>query len=127
MRLKRILPAAIIAAALSWAGDAPASANVMWCMSDPPLQVSTPGDQTLSVNIAIYMPPNQQHLARGFSDTATVASDGHGGTLVTVDVEVPSGVSSAYIVSSVNRYQVSASGTGQGGTVVTMYLDVPAT
>ena len=127
MGLKRILPAAIIAAALSWAGGAPASANVMWCMSDPPLQVATPGGQTLSVNIAIYMPANQQHLARGFSDTATVASDGLGGTLVTVDVEVPSGVSSAYIVSSVNRYQVSANGTGQGGTVVTMYLDVPAT
>ena len=127
MRLKRILPAAIIAAALSLAGEAPASANVMWCMSDPPLQVATPGGQALSVNIAIYMPPNQQHLARGFSDTATVASDGNGGTLVTVYVVVPSGVSSAYIVSSVNRYQVSASGTGQGGTVVTMYLDVPAT
>lgn len=127
MRLTRILPAAMVAAALSLAGEAAASANVMWCMSDPPLQVATPGGQILSVNTSIYLPPNQQHLASNFSDYATAASDGHGGTLVTVYVEVAPGVSSAYIVSSVNRYQVSANGTGQGGTVVTMYLDVPAT
>ncbi len=127
MRLTRLMPAAMVAVALSLAADATASANVMWCLSDPPTSVVSPGGHVLTVNNTIYLPPNQQHLASNFSAYATAVSDGHGGTLVTDYVEVPSGVSSAYVVSSVNRFQVSAHGTGQGGTVVTMYLDVPVT
>jgi len=126
MRLNRIVPAAMMAAALLIAGEASASANVEWCVYDPPVQVVTPGGTYLMVNNSIYLPPYDRHLASHFPATATVASDGHGGTLITVHVQIASGVSSAHVVSSQNRFQVSSPGNGAGGTVVTTYLDVPA-
>jgi len=126
MRLTRIVPAALIAAGLLVAGEATASANVVWCLYDPPIQVVTPGGQTLVVNNTIYLPPYERHLAKHFPATATVASDGHGGTHITIHVQIASGVSSAHVVSSVNRFQVSSGGGGTGGTVVTTDLDVPA-
>jgi hypothetical protein len=67
------------------------------------------------------------HLATHFAASATTAADGHGGTLITVHVQVAWGVSMAHVVSSENRYQVASPGDGIGGTVVTTYLDVPIT
>jgi hypothetical protein len=128
MRLFRILPAAaVIAAALSFAGLAPASAMVTWCESDPPIQVVTPAGAYLTVNNMVYVPRYDMHLGTHFPASATAAADGHGGTLITVNVQVAWGVSLAHVVSSENRFQVSSPGDGTGGTVVTTYLDVPIT
>jgi hypothetical protein len=127
MRLTRILPAAVIATAFSFAGAAPASAMVLWCESDPPIQVLTPAGTILTVNNMIYVPRYEMHLATHFAASATTAADGHGGTLITVHVQVAGGVSMAHVVSSENRYQVVSPGDGIGGTVVTTYLDVPIT
>jgi hypothetical protein len=127
MKLTRILPAAVIATAFSFAGAAPASAMVLWCESDPPIQVVTPAGTNLTVNNMIYVPRYEMHLATHFPVSATAAADGHGGTLITVHVQVAWGVSLAHVVSSENRYQVASPGDGTGGTVVTTYLDVPIT
>ena len=128
MRLTRILPAAaVIAAAFSFAGVMPASAMVLWCESDPPIQVATPAGTILTVNNMIYVPIYDMHLASHFPVSATAASDGAGGTLITVHVQVAWGVSLAHVVSSENRFQVASPGEGTGGMVVTTYLDVPIT
>jgi hypothetical protein len=126
MRLTRILPAAaVIAAAFSFAGAMPASAMVLWCESDPPVQVITPGGANLTVNNMIYVPRYDLHLATHFPASAATAPDGRGGTLITVRVQVAWGVSFAHVVSSENRFQVTSPGDGTGGAVVTTYLDVP--
>lgn len=126
MRLTRILTAGLIAVAFSIAGETTASAYVVWCVSDPPVQVVTPGGTNLTVNNMIYLPPSALHLAKHFPASATVAPDGHGGTLITVHVQVAWGVSTAHVVSWENRYRVSSRGDGTGGMVVTTYLDVPS-
>lgn len=46
---------------------------------------------------------------------------------MTLNVQIPSGVSEAHVVSSENRYQVSSEAGGEGGVVVILYLDVPIT
>jgi hypothetical protein len=126
MRLIRILPAAaVMAAAFSFAGVTPASAMVLWCESDPPIQVVTPAGANLTVNNMIYVPRFDVHLVTHFPGSATTQPDGRGGTLITVRVQVAWGVSFAHVVSSENRFQVTSPGDGTGGTVVTTYLDVP--
>ena len=126
MPLNRIVPAAMMAVAFLIAGEATASANCEWCVDDPPIQVVTPGGANLIVNNMIYVPRYDVHLASQFTVSATVAPDGHGGTLITVYVYIPSTATSAHVVSSENRFQVSSPANGTGGTVVTNYLDVPA-
>jgi len=125
MRLTRIVPAALMAAALLVAGEATASANCEWCVYDPPIQVVTPGGHILTVNNAIYLPPYERHLAPHFPASASAVADGHGGTLITVHVTIASGVSTAHVVSSEFRFEISSPGSGTGGTVVTNHLDVP--
>ncbi len=126
MRLYRIVPATMMAAALLIVGEATASANCEWCVYDPPIQVVTPGGHIVTVNNTIYLPPYERHLASHFTATATAVSNGHGGTHITVRVQIASGITSAHVVSSVNRFQVTSVGGGAGGTVVTTDLDVPA-
>jgi hypothetical protein len=126
MRLNRIVPAAMMAAALLIAGEATASANCEWCVYDPPIQVVTPGGANLTVNNMIYLPPSAIHFGSHYPATATAVPDGHGGTLITVRVQIAAGVSSAHVVSSENRFKVSSPANGTGGTVVTTYLDVPS-
>jgi hypothetical protein len=107
------------------AGQATASANVAWCLSDPPIQLVTPGGHNIAVNNMIYLPPMYRHVMSEVTDAASAQPDGQGGTLVTINVRIPSGVSQGHVVSSENRYQVSAEAVGAGGMVVTLYLDVP--
>jgi hypothetical protein len=103
-----------------------ASANLVWCYDDPPTQVVTPAGTNLMVNTTVSVAqPEVRYLTRVFN-TATTVPDGKGGTLVTVRVTLPTGISTARITSSVNRYQVTAAATSHGGTTVTLYLDVPA-
>src|SRR6266566_5169372 len=79
MKLSRILPAVMVAAMLSLAGEVTASAHVVFCMYDPPIQVVTPGGHYLSVNNTIYLPPNERHVAAHFAATATIPPTGTAG------------------------------------------------
>ena len=97
-----------------------ASANVAWCVSDPPIQVVTPGGHNLTVNNQVYLPPYTMHLKGAISDSALAVPDEDGGTLIIVRVYVPA---RAHVVSSENRYQVSQA--KDGSSEVTLYLHVP--
>jgi hypothetical protein len=114
-------------------GHGAALANAEWCVSDPPLQVMTPGGQNLMVNNMVYLAQSQSNQQGNFNtkgqttETATVASNGPGHTLITIRVDVADGVQQARVVSSVNRFQVSSQGTGSAGSVIFLYLDVPIT
>ena len=124
---KRVLVLGALAAGLLvMGGQGAASANVMWCLSDPPIQVVTPGGHYLSVNNMIYLSPIDRHIASQISADASTAADGKGGTLITVHVYIPSTAHGATVVSANYRYEVTDSGgTRDGGTVLTMTLDVP--
>src|SRR5260370_23259914 len=57
MRLYRIVPATMMAAALLIAGEAPASANCEWCAYDPPIHVVTPRGHNLTGHNPTHHPP----------------------------------------------------------------------
>ena len=117
---------ALASGLLVFGGQAAGSANVMWCLSDPPIQVVTPGGHYLSVNNMIYLSPVDRHIARQITDDATAAPDGRGGSLITVHVHIPAGAHGAGVVSNNYRYRVAQSGgTPGGGIVLTFKLDVP--
>ena len=125
---KRVVVVGALAGLLLLVGQGTASANVIWCLSDPPIQVVTPGGHILSVNNMVYLSPIDRHLATLIGADASAAPDGRGGTLITVHVYVPKGAHGAFVVSSNYRYQVTDSeGTPWGGTVMTLSLDVPIT
>jgi hypothetical protein len=126
MSKRVVVVGALAAGLLVLGGQGAASANVMWCMSDPPIQVVTPGGHNLSVNNMVYLSPVDRHIARQITDSATVAPDGRGGTLITVHVHIPQGAHGANVVSANYRYEVKdANGTPNGGITLTMKLDVP--
>ena len=114
------------AATLLVLGAGTASANVVWCLSDPPQQVVTPGGNYLVVNTTLYAAPSYRHELSAVTETVDETSDGAGGTLVTVHVSVPQSIGSLTVVAQVQRYQLTARGTGAGGTEITMQLDVPS-
>ena len=122
---KSLVMGAVAAGVMLVAGPATASANVAWCVSDPPIQLVTPGGHNIAINNLVYLPPMDRHVMRQVTDGASARPDGHGGTLVTVNVQIPWGVSQAHVVSSENRYQISSEAGGEGGVVVVLYLDVP--
>ncbi len=124
---KRVLVlGALAAGVLVMGGQGVASANVVWCLSDPPIQVVTPGGHYLSVNNMIYLSPVDLHIASQIWADASTATDGKGGTLITVHVYIPEAAHGANVVSANYRYEVADSGaTRDGGTVLTMTLDVP--
>jgi hypothetical protein len=122
MKFRNVALAGLLAGALLIGGAGAASANIAWCVSDPPIQLVTPGGHTFVVNNMVYLPPQALHLKNQITDDATAVSNGHGGTRVTVHVHVPW---RAHVVSSANRFQVSTQGDGE--TTITLYLDVPLT
>src|SRR5260370_21424059 len=79
MRSPGILRAGVAATACWLAGAALASAMVLWCESDPPIQVVTPAGTNLTVNNMIYVPRYDMHLATHFPVSAAAAAGGHGG------------------------------------------------
>lgn len=97
-----------------------ASANVIFCMDDPPVQVVTPGGHNLTVHNQVYLPAGSQQLLNDVSDEASAQPDGHGGTLITDTVYVPA---PGRVVATVYKYNVRV--TGSGSSVVTLLLDVP--
>jgi hypothetical protein len=126
MRKRAVVLGALAAGLLVAGGQGAASANVMWCVMDPPIQVVTPGGHNLSVNNMVYMSPVDRHLASAITDDASAVSDGKGGTLITVHVLIPQGAYGARVVSNNFRYRVTdTNGTPGGGTVLTLQLDVP--
>ncbi len=126
MSKRVVVVGALVAGLLVLGGQGTVSANVMWCVADPPVQVVTPGGHNLMVNNMIYLSPADRHRASLIKDDAATAPDGKGGTLITVHVYIPAAVHGAYVRSSNFRYQVTdAHSTPGGGTVVTLRLDVP--
>ncbi|HXN78289.1 MAG TPA: hypothetical protein VN965_05900 [Candidatus Dormibacteraeota bacterium] len=126
MSRRVVVVGALAAGLLVAGGQGAASANVMWCLSDPPIQVVTPGGHNLSVNNMIYMSPIDRHIARQITDDASAAPDGRGGTLITVHIHIPAGAHGAGVVSANYRYRVTTTDhTPNGGTVLTLNLDVP--
>jgi hypothetical protein len=126
MSKRVVVLGALASGVLVLCGQAAASANVMWCLSDPPIRVVTPGGHNLSVNNMVYLSPVDRHIASQITDSATVATDGRGGTLITVHVNIPRGAHGASVVSANYRYEVKNSGaTPNGGITLTMTLDVP--
>jgi hypothetical protein len=110
----------LLAGVMLVATSAVASANVVFCEADPPVQLVTPGGSYLTVNNQVYLPAGSQLLMREVTDEVSARADGKGGTLITVNVFVPV---EAYVVSSVNRFGISAAKKGRN--VVTIFLDVP--
>jgi hypothetical protein len=122
MKARSFVVGGLLAGAMLMATSVGASANFAWCMSDPPIQVVTPGGHNLTVNNMVYLPPYALHLKNSVTDSATVQPDGRGGTLITVHVVVPA---PSHVVSSEARYQVRSE--KDGSNVITLYLDVPIT
>jgi hypothetical protein len=110
-------------------GAGAASANVVWCGSDPPIQVVTPGGQNLMVNNAVYVSLQDKYSVKLITHDASTAPDVGGGTLITIHMYFPSNFNDAYVVSSNNRFDVHDSGGtnggGNGNNVVTLRLHVP--
>jgi hypothetical protein len=125
IRARSLVVGAMAASAMVIGGAGSASANVAWCMSDPPAKAVTQDGANLSVNVYVAVPRPEVKLLNDVSSNASTAPDGTGGTLITVRVSLPVGMSNARITASVNRYQVTATVAAAGGTVVTLYLDVP--
>ena len=127
MRVRSVVVGAALATGLLAVGQASASANVVWCLFDPPVKVSTASGANLTVNTTVYVLHGQQQLAgKNLIETSSTAPDGAGGTLITVNVAIPKGVTAARIVATVNRYNITGEASGTGGSTVTLYLDVPA-
>ena len=125
MKTRVLTVGALTAALMAVGGQAGASANVVWCLYDPPIKVVSPAGQNLMVNNMVYLSVADRRTGASVTDDAVAAPDGHGGTLVTVHMYVPAGISSAFVVSSVNRYQVTSSASAGGGQVITFRLDLP--
>jgi len=127
MRKRGVAVGALTAGLLVLGGQVAASANVLWCIFDPPVQVVTPGGRHLTVNNTITLSSVDKDLAKLVTDDATTTPDGVGGTLITVHVNIPQGAHGANVVSTNHRYKVTAtSSTPSGGVVLTLELDVPA-
>ncbi len=122
MKLKTVLAGGAAACGLLAASPAGASANIMWCVGDPPEQMSSPSGTNFTVNTQVYTTNSRQHLSQQITEEVTSAPDGSGGTLVTVTVFGPRGQNLS-VIASVYKYGVSAQASGSGDVVVT--LDVP--
>ena len=125
MRLRTVLVAAAVVAGLVVAAPAGASANVLWCVSDPPDQTTTPGGTNLTVNTTLYAAASSRHDLNAVTEEIVTSPDGAGGTLVTVYVQVPSSISSLVAVSQVQRFGERATGSGGAGSTITLTMDVP--
>jgi hypothetical protein len=126
MKARSVVAGVVAAGAMVVGGAASGSANIAWCLEDPPVLVQTPGGSNLTVNTSVSVAQAEARYLGGVNVDATTVPDGSGGTLITVNVSVPSTVTSAKVVATVKKYKVySASATVPGGGSTTLYLDVP--
>jgi hypothetical protein len=125
MRLRTLLVAGALALGLMAAGSASASANIMWCVGDPPVQVASTTGTQFVVNVQLYTSsPSTKKLLGQFTEAVTTTADGSGGTLVTVVVTGPAG-KYVTVVASVNRGKGTVSAQGSGSGEIVVLLDVP--
>jgi hypothetical protein len=122
MKVQSVLAGGAVACGLAVALPVVASANVMWCVGDPPVQMSSADGTNFTVSTQIFTTGNKQHLSQLVDERVTSAPDGHGGTLVTVEIVGPAGTPMT-VVASVNKVKVSNQASGTGDVIVT--LDVP--
>ena len=122
MKLRTAVVGAAAACGLTLMSAGGAAANVMWCVGDPPVQMSSASGTNFTVNTQYYTTNSKQHLSQQLTEQVTSVSDGHGGTLVTVEVFGPAG-QSITVVASVNKYKITGQSTGAGDVIV--QLDVP--
>lgn len=120
MKARSVVAALAAAGAMVLLGAVGASANLVWCMSDPPTQVVTPGGQNVTVNSNVYLPAAFAGAKNDVSESAVTSPDGKGGTLITLYVHVPA---PAHVVATVKSLKVSTS--ADGGPNLTLYLDIP--
>src|SRR2546430_12226396 len=125
MKLRSVLLDGMLAGVLFGAGSGAATANMTWCVSDTTIQLVTPGGHYIVVNNMVYLPPQALHLKNQITDEATATSDGAGGTLITVHVHLPATAGRGHVVSSENRFRLSAA--RDGDSTITLYLNVPLT
>jgi hypothetical protein len=122
MRLKTLFASGAVACGLTVATAAGASANIMWCVGDPPVQMTSTSGTNFTVGTQIFTTGSKQHLSQHVTEVVTSRPDGHGGTLVTVDIKGPAGQQMS-VVASVQKFKVSGQASGTGDVSVT--LDVP--
>jgi len=122
MRFKTVLAGVTVACGLTLASTGGASANIMWCVGDPPAQVSSASGTQFNVNTQIFSSVAHQHLSQ-YPETVTTAPDGSGGTLVTVDVQGPAQYFT--VVASVHKGKGTISAQSSGSGEVLVVLDVP--
>ena len=128
MKATRAVVGVAAAVGLLVGGAASASANIAWCVEDPPVQVQTPTGGNLTVNVGVAVPQGQAKYINSVAiDAVTEPDAASGGTLITVTVTVPSNVSVANVTASVKKYKVSTSATVPSGASTTLYLVVPTT
>ena len=126
MKTRSVVASVLAAAAMVVGGAAVASANVIWCLEDPPVQVQTATGTNLTVNVSVAVPQYQAKYLNDVVVTTLTAPDGAGGTLITVDVTVPATISTANVGVTVKKYKITDSATVPGGGTTTLHLDVPA-
>src|SRR2546430_6805862 len=68
MKARSVVAGVLVAGAMVVGGAGSASANLVWCASDPPVQVQTPDGANLMVNVLVTVP---QHQAKYIGDVAT--------------------------------------------------------
>ncbi len=126
MKTRSVVAGVVAAAAMVVGGAVVASANVIWCLEDPPVQVQTPTGTNLTVNVSVAVPQYQAKYINDVLVTTLTAPDGAGGTLITVNVTVPATISTANVGITVKKYKITDSATVPGGGTTTLHLDVPA-
>lgn len=125
MKARRVVAGVAAAGAMLVGGAASGSANIAWCIEDPPVQVQTATGSNLTVNVAVAVPQGQARYIGSVAIAAVTEPDVSGGTLIAVSVTVPSTVSVANVTATVKKYKVSTTATVPGGSSATLYLVVP--
>lgn len=124
MRFRKLVLAGGVAGSLLAAAPGSASANIMWCVGDPPAQLTTSTGTRIVVNTYVYADGPHRKLAAQTTVDATSAPDGAGGTLITLVVHAPAG-QVVTVVASVQRGEGDLSAQASGSGDFTMVLDVP--
>ena len=120
MKAKSVVGGILAAGAMVVLGQVGASANVVWCMFDPPATVTTPAGTSVNVNTTVYLPAGSSTLKNQVATSAVASADAAGGTRITVYVHVPA---TAHVVATVKQFKVSTQ--ADGGPNLTLYLDIP--
>jgi arabinogalactan endo-1,4-beta-galactosidase len=126
MKARSVVAGVLAAGAMLVGGAMVASANVIWCLEDPAVQVQTATGTNLTVNVTVAVPQGQAKYVNDVHIQTLTAPDGAGGTLISVAVTTPATISTANVTVTVKKYKATDFSTVSGGTTTILYLDVPA-